>query len=267
MASPPKSSLRFIGRFKYPSWVLILALLTGCASGDLGRVRPSLVTDDMHSWIGTEAVGSIGQPPSRYGLTDDERELRDLAYPLIAPPFERDRWYGILEEYGGARVFRRDWWHSERTAYGRELMARPYRSATGRYARLIEDIRNDIVRIEPFFSIARRVADMDRKRQQSLGYIADLTEEERVNALGRISENHLVIGWVHHSLMERSAAFRYALERLVIADPSPMAVDAERAWNQLRMEIARNRLVAPPDFGPVASRGRTRLGLSRPVAK
>jgi hypothetical protein len=112
---------------------------------------------------------------------------------------------------------------------------------------LIDDIRNDGTRIEPFFMTARHVLDMDSKRAQSLSYIPDLQEAERANALTRISENHLVIGSVHRSLTERAGAFRYALERLVIANPSPMAVEAERALNRLRMQIEKNRLVAMPD--------------------
>ncbi len=221
----------------------------------------------MHSWIGAEAVGSIGERASRYGLNDDERELRDLAYPLIEPPFDRQRWYSVLGEYGVARIFRPGWWRFDRTAYSRELMARPYRSATGRYAQLIEDIRNDIVRIEPFFTLARRVVDMDLKREQSLAYIPDLSESDRTNALRRVSENRLVIAWVHRSLTERALAFRYALERLVIANPSTMAVDAERAVNQLQMQIEENRLVAPVDFGPIHPPERTQAGLHRPVVK
>jgi hypothetical protein len=219
----------------------------------------------MHSWIGTEAVGSIGLPPSRYGLTDDERELRDLAYPLIEPPFERQRWYSVLNEYGVSRIFRRDWWHYDRTDYSRELMGQRYRSPAARYSRLIEDARNDIVRIGPFFTTARRVIDMDAKREQSLAYISDLTEEEAANALSRITENRLVIGWVHRSLTERAAGFRYALERLVIAFPSPMAVEAERVLNQLKMRIEENRTLAPPDWPPVVAVGRDKIGYSRPL--
>ena len=38
-----------------------VTLLGGCAlNGDFGRVRSSLTTDDMHAWVGREAVGSIG---------------------------------------------------------------------------------------------------------------------------------------------------------------------------------------------------------------
>src|SRR5581483_7163835 len=135
----------FRKRNEFIGCLLGMAILTVCTSGDFGRMRPSLVTDDMHSWVGMETVGSIGLPASRYPLTDDERELRDLAYPLIEPPFSRQRWDSILGEYGLNRVLTTPWTPSDRTAYGRELMARPYRSVVGRYERLIEDIRNDVV--------------------------------------------------------------------------------------------------------------------------
>jgi hypothetical protein len=244
--SPP----RFRGQFKHAVLGLSLALLAGCTTGDFGRVRPSLTTDGMHSWIAADYVGSITGTNSRFELTDDERQLRDLAYPLIEPPFDRNRWYAVLGEYGVARVFRPGWWRFNRTDYSRELMKKSFRSASGRYAQLIEDIRDDLTRIGPFFALARRVADMDRKREQSLAYISKLTEEEQGNALKRISENRLVVNWVYRSLIERAAGFRYALERLVIADPSPQAVNAERAWTQLQARIEAHRM-ALPDLDPV----------------
>jgi hypothetical protein len=245
------------------AWTLVLLLLAGCANGDFGRVRPSLVSDDMHSWIGTEAVGSIGKPASRYALNDDERQLRDLAYPLIEPPFDRQRWDSVLGEYGGSRAFRRDWALFDTAGYSRELMAKPFRSATGRYARLIDDIRNDSTRIEPFFMTARHVLDMDSKREQSLHYIPELQESERINALSRINENRLVISWVHRSLTERATAYRFALERLVIANPSPMAVEAERVLNRLRMQIEKNRLVPLPQFSGAYASARPRIAPNR----
>jgi hypothetical protein len=261
-----ESSPRSRRRFTHAGLTLILGLLSACAEGDFGRIRSSLVTDDMHAWIGTEAVGSIGVPASRFGLTEEERELRDLAYPLIEAPFDRHRWYSILGEYGVARVFRRDWWQFDPTAYSTQLMARHYRSGIARYAQLIEDIRNDIVRIAPFFRTAARVVDLDQKRQQSMTYIPNLSAEEHANAANRVSENQLVIAWVHHSLNGRTAAYRHALERLVIAYPSPMAIDAERALNQLRAQIGENQLVAAVEFG-TPHQGPTRAVLSSPVSK
>ncbi len=217
-------------------------LLAGCTNGDFGRVRPSLVTADTHSWIGTQAAASAGLPSSGYGLTDDERELRDLAYPLIEPPFERNRWYSILGEYGAGRAFPTG--GVDPTSYGQELMTRYYRSPTARYAQLNQDIRNDLTRIGPFLRTAARVADMDKKREQSLDHIPSLSEEERALALNRVAENQIIVEWVRRSLNERAAGYRFALERLVISYPSPMAVDAERSLNLLRRQVGENQRVA-----------------------
>src|ERR1700722_2105498 len=66
-------------------------LLGGCAlNGDFGRTRDELVTEDMHAWVGRDAARSIGGKPSEFHLTDNERRLRDLAYALIEPPYDRN---------------------------------------------------------------------------------------------------------------------------------------------------------------------------------
>lgn len=223
--------------------LLGLLLLGGCATNtDFGRVRPTLVREDIHAWVGQDAALFNGAPISLYNLTEDERLLRDLAYPLIVPPFDRPRWDSVLKEYGERRVFRREWWAYDRATYLRSVML-GVRSTTGRYSRLIDDIRNDVTRMGPFFDTARRVADLDRRREQSMAYIADLDPLERGNALARVGENTFVIAWVHRALTERCAAYRYVLERLVVAEPSKVAVDAERAITQLQIAIAKNRVV------------------------
>lgn len=232
--APPRLSQGFRRRRLSGAWLLIAALLSGCAEGDFGRIKSSLVTDDIHSWVGTTAAGSAGIAPSRFGLTDEERELRDLAYPLIEAPFDRQRWYSILGEYGlnGIRSMPFD-----RTAYSRVLMTRSARSPASRYELMLDDIRNDQVRIGPFFRLAAQVDDLDNKRAQSLNYIPDLSEKARAHAFSRIAENQLTVAWVQHSLHQRVEAYRYALERLVVVYPSPMAVEVERALNRLRLEI------------------------------
>ena len=94
--------------------VLVLAgaaLLAGCASGgsggDFGEVRADLVTDSIHDWVGREAAVEHHTAPSTFQLTDDERELRDLAYPLIEPPYDRQKWYSVLASTACPRPSRR----------------------------------------------------------------------------------------------------------------------------------------------------------------
>jgi hypothetical protein len=102
------------------------------------------------------------------------------------------------------------------------------------------DARNDVERIEPFFAVAVRVRDMDAKRAKSVAYISGLSGGEHANAINRNNENIAIVAWVCRSLHERGASYRYALERLVIATPSPMAADTDRTLTLLYARIANN---------------------------
>jgi len=235
---------------------LALPLLLGAcaANGDFGRLKPGLVADDIHAWVGRDAARAVGAPISAYPLTDEERTLRDLGYPLIELPFDRARWYAIINEYGVSHHFGYPVFTLEE--YSVKLMDRHYRSATARYFQLNTDIRNDVVRIPDFFMTASRVLDLDRKRAEAFHFVSGLTPPEAANANARIAENQLVVGWVQRSLVERSEAYCFALQRLVIATPAPMAVEVERSLTLLNTRIAENRLITTGQFAPpVASCG------------
>jgi len=237
---------------KSPRLVRALALplmLGACsANGDYGRLKTDLVADDIHGWVGRDVARDSGVAVSQYPLTDEERELRDLGYPLIEPPFDRNRWYAIVNEYGVSHVF--NWPGYEIARYGDRLLHAEYRSASARYAQLNTDIRNDVDRIPDFFATARRVIDLDTKRALSFPYVTALGRDEHANAIARIAENKLVVAWVQGSLIERSLAYCNALQRLVIATPSPMAVEVERSLTLLNTRIAENQVIATPHFGP-----------------
>jgi hypothetical protein len=235
-------------------FLLVFALgLGGCANGDFGRLKQELVTDDMHGWVGREAARDAGLKPSNYPLTDEERQMRDLAYPLIEPPFDRNKFYSIVNEYGVSQTFG-GWPQYDRTAYTKRLMFTAYRSATARYAQLNTDIRNDVERIPTFFAIARRVLDLDSKRDKSMAQVPDLKPLERSNAKARIAENTLIIEWVQQSLLDRAEAYRNTLERLVVATPAPMAVETERSLTLMQTRIAESQVLvgrAPGSAAPV----------------
>jgi len=82
-------------------------------------------------------------------------------------------------------------------------------------------------------------------------YIADLSPPDRLNAQARVGENSLTIAWVHHSLTQRCAGYRFALEHLVVAEPEKLAAQADVALTQLQQLIAANQLVPAPRFAAV----------------
>jgi hypothetical protein len=249
LTSPSANKRRRRARRLYGDASLCLLILLGCPNGDFGRVRPSLVTDGIHDWVGRDAARQAGVPASLFPLTDDERLLRDYAYPLIEPAYDRQRWYSVLGEWGLTNYFRPEWWHCDPTAYAARLMNAYVRSETARYSRLNDDIRNDVLLLEQFFPVARRVLDIDGKREKSLAFVPVLSGPEIANAKARVAENFLVIAWVQQSLTERAASYRFALERLIVAVPSPAAVEVERSLGFLQSRIAGSVLVTPPNFG------------------
>ena len=98
MNYPPRSQkqkyfLRYV-------WLLAASgMLGGCANSDFGEVNQTLVTNGIHDWIGRGAPPPKAEP-SKFEYTDDERALRDNAYPLIEPPYDRQQWYSVAGEYG-----------------------------------------------------------------------------------------------------------------------------------------------------------------------
>jgi hypothetical protein len=223
----------------------------GCVTnGDFGRIRPELTSENMHDWVGRDAVAGIG-PPSEFRTTDQERELRDRAYALIEPPYNRNRWDSVWREYGQGR-FDREQPAFDRTAYLARLHHTYRRSEASAYAKIVTDARNDVERMPAFFAVAARIADIDRRRAQSLTHVTNLNERERGNALARIRENAAIVGWVCRALKDRVASYRYALERLVIAVPSQSAAETDSAVTLLATRVAQ---YCGGRGGTVAARG------------
>jgi hypothetical protein len=228
---------------------LLSLALGGCAGGDFGRTRDDFRSDDMHRWIGAEATGSIGMRASQFQLTENERNLRDLAYPLIEPPHSRPAWKTVFGDYQPIAAPWRQAPVFDRSAYGRLLIDEPHRSHTSRYSQLMDDVRNDIARFEPFYASAARVLELDKKRNASLKFVSDLAPRERADALARMSENAIIVQWVEQCLQRRISSYRWALERLVIQAPDNIAADADRLIGELAAQTANPPLVTSPVNG------------------
>ncbi|GLH78963.1 hypothetical protein SSBR45G_38720 [Bradyrhizobium sp. SSBR45G] len=251
-------AMRLPARRVAPFVALLLVgdLLAGCSGGDFGRTRADMRNDDMHKWIGAEATASVGVKPSQFQLTDNERQLRDLAYPLIEPPHSRPAWKAVFGDYQPSASPWRQKVAFDRTAYGRALIDEPHRSHASRYQQLIDDVRDDITRFEPFFASAIRVIDLDRKRDASMAYMTELSPREKADAVARMQENSLIVQWVQISLEQRVSSYRWALERLVLQAPDGMAAEADRLINELAAQTANPPVAARPLIErPLTTRG------------
>jgi hypothetical protein len=232
-------------------------MLAGCSGGDFGRTREDFRNDDMHRWLGAEATGSVGMKASQFQLTDVERQLRDQAFPVIEPPHSRPAWKAVFGDYQVVASPWREKVAFDRTAYGRQLIDEPHRSHASRYAQLIDDVRDDITRFEPFYSTAARVLDLDRKRNASLAHVSQLSPREHADAVARMEENTLIVQWVQQCQERRISSYRWALERLVVQAPDGMAAEADRLLNELAA-LAANPPVAVQPVVPgykLSSRG------------
>jgi hypothetical protein len=225
---------------------LIAALsASGCGLyGDFDRVRPSLATDEANTRIEREELIRNGGKPSNFPLTDEERQLRDLARAIIPPPNDRNRWDSVFRDYVldeieflGTSKDKPEPVKFDRAAYWKDLHEGERRSEASAYAMLITDAREDVIRLEPFFAIAARVADMDRKRDAVLALASTSNTAERSNGRRRNQESVAIVMRVCRALGERMISYNYALERLVINAPSPMAADGERALTLLHTRI------------------------------
>jgi hypothetical protein len=255
----PEMSTQIRTRLRLPPAILVAiplvaaAMLGGCAGGDFGRTRENARNDDMHRWLGVEATASVGLRASQYQLTDKERLLRDLAYPLIEPPHSRPAWKTVFGDYQPLPAPWRQVPLFDRTAYGRLLIDEPHRSFSSRYNQLIEDVRDDLTRFEPFFADAVQVLDLDKKRNASINLVSDLSPRERADAIGRMQESTLIVQWVQQCLEQRISSYRWALERLVIQAPDNMAADADRLIGELAAQTANPPVVLAPVVGRALS--------------
>src|SRR4030081_3240005 len=229
--------------------VLIGVTVAGCSGGDFGRTREDFRNDDMHRWIGGEATSSVGLRASQFQLTDNERLLRDLAYPLIEPPHSRPAWKSVFGDYQPIPSPWRQVPAFDRTAYGRMLIDEPHRSYTSRYSQLMDDVRDDLTRFEPFFASAIRVIELDKKRNASLKLVSELSPRERDDAVARMQENSMIVQWVQQCLERRISSYRWALERLGIQAADNIAADADRLIGAIAAPTANPPVAAQPVVG------------------
>jgi hypothetical protein len=199
---------------------LALLLPFGCApTGDFGRRGPTLLHDTVLPRVGAYAARLRGEAVSSLPLTDDEIEMRHLAYAIVAPaPFASylDR---ASAEARLARLAPIAPMQAGPRHYYEALRDAPFRSSEARFGAVASHVQADNDRLTPFFSVAKRVTLADDGRLAALRY-APLDRVERLDVEARIIENRELAAWVRATLKDRAKAYRYAIDRLAVDTPS-----------------------------------------------
>jgi hypothetical protein len=213
---------------------LLALFVPACTeTGDLGRPRKSLWNDIVFPTTSYATAHLPSEYLSRFHLTDDEIRLRDRAFRFVAP------------QDGPRSLFRA--MGDDVTAYHAMLIRAFGRSQVSSYRRLTDDASADRLLILPLRAVAGRVASMDEVRLRAARLSPEISRESRHEAILRAEENREVIERVRERLRFRAAAYRYALDNLVVEAPSREAIHAERALLALESESRMmDRIPLPP---------------------
>lgn len=221
------------------SAALSCLLLAGCSTtGDLGRPRPNIFSDQITPALGEWSARWRGEAASWFRKTDDEEELRARAWRLVMPAHERSVFEREVSALAHARILPVEAQSGTISDYYGALTSGSYASQASRYNRLAEDAGADRALLGPFRGNAIRVINADRVRLRALEASPQIPPEHRDAAQDRIVENEGLMLWVCERVGFRLKSYRYALDNLVVSMPSREAVRAERAIMGLESELA-----------------------------
>lgn len=213
----------------------IFAALAGCGAptGDFGRLDRGVYADAMTATIGPVSPLVLGHG-APFPYTDEEREMRNLAWDLVRPP-DREVPGGSLSGLRWWRALPDGWYAGYPAAYAAALWALPVDSHETRYERLLLQVRADAQRLPAFRDAASRVGKADGARLSALDAVA-VPAEGRATARGRVEENRAVVAAVCRALGQRIRGYRYALGRLMVETPSTRSVATDAAIDALAWE-------------------------------
>jgi len=220
----------------------LATLVAGCAQqGDFGRPKPGAWNSFIDT-AGTFAARERGEPAAALPFTDDEGTLRDRAWRFLMPAAGNEAFTDILANLTRSRILPASWRPDSPEAYYAGLMDGAFRSPVSRYHRLSEDIGADARLLPVFVATAARVIQADALRLRSMSFARSLDDWDARQANMRVAENRCLIAWVRLETDLRIARYRFALEHLLVAVPSPEAALVQRT---LRAFEARRPMLDP----------------------
>jgi hypothetical protein len=223
-------------------------LMAGCftETGDLGRPRPSFLTDPVLTYAGLASATIRGERTAlTFHFTDDENRIRDRAWRLIMPAHERSYFDRQVQELARTRVLPVSVQSTDISAYFQSLRSGPFRSPASRYRRLMDDANADMLLIAPFRATAIRVANADAVRLRTVEQSGMIAPSIAAEAHDRVAENVGLVAWVCERLRYRTLSYEHSLPNLVVEMPSNEAVPAERTIGALRTAVDAFEAEAP----------------------
>lgn len=215
-----------------------LPVLAGChQTGDLGRLEPNFFNTRVQPPIGKGSATGRGEPTSYLPVTDDERDLKNLAYVMVAAPDIYGWRQGKIPYARWHRIAPPNPHYDPVNAYHDRLVNMPFASEASRFNRLMGDLEKERKATLRFGRTAERVLLADRERAERLYSDAALDPARRAAAEDRIGENELLICLAMDSVQQRLHGYRYAIRHLYVETPSPLAVEAHRAYERTEASI------------------------------
>lgn len=224
--------------FRLLSLLFLALCISGCVRtvGDFERKEGSVFQDTILSETGHYAVRGRGELSSVYEMTDEEKELRNVAWDLVRPPGGGTWSSGMEFDLAWTRIAPQAWYKYDDANYYLLLRNGGLVSHETYYERLVMQARGDASRMPVFRDVAVRVGKADGARRAAMrALLADNVMRREAEA--RIADNARIVDWVEDSMCLRIRAYRTALGRLMIEMPSTKAVEVEAAIDALEWEI------------------------------
>ncbi len=217
--------------------MLCSAGLAACsARGDLGRAKTGYIAQNVVDPIDRAAIyGNLTQK-SKLPQTDEERRLSDQLWhffaaptidsgPLLGPSKVR------ISELKSGKAF-------EKTdRYYHYLISAKFSSANTRYAKISNDISDDLAMIDKIFPTVCAVRILDDRRRTAADSFSDLGADERQQLDLRLKENQNAVTVFELALAYRYQSYTYTLERLLIQTPNEAARDVDAKLSALAEKL------------------------------
>ena len=173
-------------------------------NGDFGRVRPELTSDNMHDWVGRDAVAGIGGPAVRIPYHRRRAGIARSRLCADRAAVQPQRWDSVLREYGLGRGRR-----ASRDSTAPPICASFTRSIAGRKLRPMR--RSSPMRATTW-SGSSRSSPLHRACStwtagacKACRIVSDVSAGEQSMRVNRMQENKAVIDWVCRAVKARSS--------------------------------------------------------------